>query len=214
MQAQADAQLVAAVRDQYPDLSKAPDSIRAAVEKAEAMSTNQIATALHKCTHQVRQTSNKLKELKESQVRHKEAWHVHLKEAITSWEGQVQAYTSQQTVYKDLMETARTEFQAARKEIQRLNQLAAGSTGRVLPSSVDLTEPEEIVIDETDSVALMENVQAVLKNCAKIFLNADKKEPRAVSVPSDDEQMGPPAGKRQRSADSVGFGVPGGVPTS
>ena len=94
-----------------------------------------------------------------------------------------------------------------------MNHLAAG-TGRVPPSTVDLTEPEEIVIDETDSVSLMENVQKVLSNCAQIFLAADKKEPRAVSVPSDDTDMVPPAGKRQRSADAGGFGGPGGLPPS
>ena len=114
------------------------------------------------------------------------------------------------------METARHELQTARKEIQRLNQLSAG-TGRAPLSTVDLTEPEEIVIDETDSVALMENVQKVLQNCATIFLASDKREPRAVSVPSDDEKMVPPAGKRQRSADSqpaAGCGTLAGMPLS
>ena len=206
----ADAQLVAAVRDEFPDLSKAPESIRAAVEraeKAESMSSQQIAAALHRCTNQLRQTSDKLRQLKESQMRHKESWHIHLKEAITSWEGQIKSFTAQQTSYKDLMEKARSDLQAARKEIQRLNHLAAG-TGRVPPSTVDLTEPEEIVIEDTDSAVLMEQVQKVLNSCAKIILAPEKQETerRAVSVDSEDEGMQPPAGKHQRSLDTSGLG--------
>ena len=215
----ADALLVAAVREEYPDLTKAPESIRMAVEKAEraeAMSSQQIAAALHRCTNQVRQTSDKLRQLKESQMRHKESWHVHLKEAINSWEGQIKSYTTQQNSYKDLMEKARSELQVARKEIQRLNHLAAGN-GKIPPSTVDLTEPDEIVIEDMDSAALMDQVQKVLNSCAKIILAPEKPEPerRAVSVDSRDEDMQPPAGKRQRSTDAGGFASSAtGVPVS
>ena len=149
-------------------------------------------------------------------MRHKESWHAHLKDAITSWEGQVKAYTAQQSSFKDLMEKARAELQTARKEIQRLNHLAAG-TGRIPPSTVDLTEPEEIVIEDTDSAVLMEQVQKVLNSCAKIILAPDKPEPerRAVSVDSRDEDMQPPAGKRQRSTDAGGFAsLASGAPAS
>ena len=97
------------------------------------------------------------------------------------------------------MEHTRAELQAARNEIQRLNHLAAG-TGKIMQiPTVDLTEPEEIVIDTTDSTALMEKLQTTLQKCSQIILETEKGE-RAVSVPSD-EEMQPPANKRQRSAD-------------
>ena len=196
---QVDASLVAAVRKEYPDLSKAPAEIREAMEKAETMSSQQIASALHRSTNRVRQSTDKLRALQESQRRHKESWHVHLKEAITSWESQVQAFTSQQNSFKDMMELTRAELQAARKEIQRLNHLAAG-TGKIMQiPTVDLTEPEEIVIDTADSTALMEKMPSTLQKCSQIILDPGKGE-RAVSVPSD-EDMYQPANKRQRSAD-------------
>ena len=96
------------------------------------------------------------------------------------------------------MEKTRTELQHARKEIQRSNHLVAG-TGKV-PTTVDLTEPEEIQIDDTDTVELMEKVQKVLHSCAKTILTPERPAVRAVSVPSEDENMEAPP-KRPRSVE-------------
>ena len=206
---QADALLVAAVRKEYPDLSKAPSDIREAMERAETMSSQQIAAALHRSTNRVRQSSDRLRDLRDSQIKHKEAWHVHLKDAITSWESQVQSYTSQQNAYKSMMEKTREDLHAARKEIQRLNHLAAGA-GKVLQvPSVDLTEPEEILIDTTDSQALMEKMQATLHRCSQVILDVEKDD-KVVSLESD-EEMHKPANKRPRSVEPPAGGNPGGA---
>lgn len=205
---QADALLVAAVRKEYPDLSKAPADIREAMERAETMSSQQIAAALHRATNRVRQSSDRLRDLRDSQIKHKEAWHVHLKDAITSWESQVQSYTSQRNAYKSMMEKTREDLQAARKEIQRLNHLAAGA-GKVLQvPTVDLTEPEEILIDMSDSQVLMEKMQETLRRCSQVILDTEKAD-KTVHLESD-EDMPLPTNKRPRSVEPGGNEPPGG----
>ena len=200
-------QLVVAVKKLYPDLSKTPAEIREALEKSEAMSTQQVAAALHRATNQVRQSNDKMRELRESQVRHKDSWQKHLKEAIACWEGQVQAYTDQQNSYKEMMAKHRANLQAARKDIQRLNHMAAGSSAAVPPVTVDLTEPDEVVIDDSDSLVLMEQLTTVLTKCTQMFTAAES----VPTIVSDDEAMGQPASKRPRSVEPEGGAGRGGA---
>eukprot|EP00435_Cladocopium_sp_Y103_P070949 s562_g36.t1 len=213
-----DAQLIFAVKEEYPDLSQAPANIRAAVEKAEKRNTNRIAADLHRTTQCVKKATERLRELKESQIRHKESWRAHLQEALTCWEGQVRSYTSQQASYKEMVLKTREEIQAARKDIQRLNNLVAGTSLPSTSNTVDLTEQEVINIDDSDNLALMHKMQATLQQCAQLFQDPPADAARAVSVPSEEEgdtEMGAPASKRPRSADpgpgalpKQGSGVP------
>lgn len=193
-------QLVVAVKKLYPDLSKTPAEIREALEKSEAMSTQQVAAALHRATNQVRQSNDKMRELRESQVRHKDSWQKHLKEAIACWEGQVQAYTDQQKAYKEMMAKHKANLQIARKDIQRLNHMAAGSSSAVPPVTVDLTEPDEIVIDDSESLVLMEQLTSVLNRCTQMFTASEN----GPTIVSDDEAMEQPASKRPRSVEPDG----------
>ena len=148
-------ELAAAVKENYPDLSKAPQNVRAALAKSEGLTTKQIAAELHKATNIVRQTTDKLRELKRPQANHQESWHVHLKETIASWEAQILAYTGQQSAYVEMMHSKRQELQKARTDIQRLNQMIASNSAPAMTETVDLTEPDEIVIDDTANQELM-----------------------------------------------------------
>eukprot|EP00435_Cladocopium_sp_Y103_P053766 s459_g17.t1 len=215
--------LVLAIKEEFPDMSKAPANIRAAVEKAEAQNTSRIAADLQRNSQKVKKASEKLRELRESQIRHKESWQRHLQEALACWEGQVQSYTTQQNNYKEMMEKTRAELHAARKDIQRLNHLVAGTAAAATTSTVDLTEPELIAIDDSDTTALMERMQSTLFKCSQLFLKPADPPNRAVSVHSDEEgfdaEMAAPASKRQRSTDAgKDAAVPprgsGGLPSS
>eukprot|EP00435_Cladocopium_sp_Y103_P054561 s421_g17.t2 len=205
-----DAELVKAVKGLYPDISKAPQDIRAAVEKAEKSNIKMIGADLQRASDRVKKATNKLQDLKASQSKHKDSWKKHLQEAISCWEGQVQSYVSQQNSYRELMHTARSELQTARQDVQRLNHLAAGPSAAVQPLRVDLTEPDEIAIDDTDSVALMDRLQTVLHRCAQMVLTPERPPIRRAvsvhSVPSEgppeanaEVEMTIPASKRPRS---------------
>eukprot|EP00435_Cladocopium_sp_Y103_P041652 s334_g11.t1 len=189
--------LVIAVKEEYPDLSKAPTNIRVAVEKAEATNPSRIASDLHRMAHKMKKATERMRELKEQQIRHKTSWQKHLNEALACWESQIKTYMAQQKSYSDLMEKSRQELQTARKDIQRLNHLAAG-TGTA-PAIVNLVEPEVITVDDTENLVLMERMQSTLHQCAQLFMHTDEEDTNnVVMVPSEDEA---PAAKRQRSAE-------------
>eukprot|EP00435_Cladocopium_sp_Y103_P031953 s3260_g8.t1 len=215
------AELVVAVKEVYPDLSKAPTNIRTAVEKAEKLNIKTIGADLQRASDRVTKTGNKLRDLKASQTRHQESWQKHLQEAISCWEGQIESYVNQQNAYKEMMLNARAELQAARKDIQRLNHLAAGPSAAVQPVTVDLTEPDEITIEDTENLVLMERLQSVLHKCTQIMtapLQTALPDRRAVSVhsvASEDAMADVPERKRQRSLEPGREpAVPGGGGTS
>eukprot|EP00435_Cladocopium_sp_Y103_P053419 s4_g17.t1 len=161
-------ELVVAVKGMYPDITKAPQNIQKAVEKAEKMNIKTIGAALQKASDRVKKANNKMQDLRASQAKHKESWQKHLQEAISCWEGQVQAYVSQQSSYRAMMQNARAELQAARQDVQRLNHLAAGPLAAVQPARIDLTEPD------ADNQNLMERLQGVLQQCTQLMLRPER----------------------------------------
>ena len=54
-----------------------------------------------------------------------------------------------------MMHSKRQELQKARTDIQRLNQMIASNSAPAMTETVDLTEPDEIVIDDTAKQELM-----------------------------------------------------------
>ncbi|CAL1172589.1 unnamed protein product [Cladocopium goreaui] len=83
-----DAELVLAVKEQYPDISKAPLRIQHAVAKAERTTPKQLQTGLHKTSHAVGGAAKELKNLKDAKIKHRERWLKHLHDSVQSWESQ------------------------------------------------------------------------------------------------------------------------------
>ena len=111
-----------------------------------------------------------------------------------------------------MMQQRRQELQQARADIQRLNQLVAGAPSLPQPPTVDLTEPEEIVIDDADNQALMQTMQEVLQRCSQVISSPLQGGPLIETIPSDDENvdMAEPVSKRPRSVEPSN-GLPGGA---
>ena len=206
---------VEAAKKSYPDMSTAPAHIRELVEKTEKQNTKNLAKALHRASTKVSQSSKKIAELKESQTRHQNAWVIHLKEALTSWEAQMKSYTDQQKTFKDMIAQVQSELQAARQEIHQLN-LRAGGT-EVTPTSL----PDTPVVDLTqegckaaECISMMAQVQEVLQRCAKAALIVEEKEE---SMEDAEEEAKDPPAKRPRSVEpsetvNMDFGG-GGMPS-
>lgn len=192
---------VEAAKKSYPDMSTAPDHIRELVEKTEKQNTKNLAKALHRASTKVSQSSKRISELKESQIRHRNAWVVHLKEALASWEAQVKSYSDQQQTFKDKIAQVQSELQAARQEIHQLNLRAGGTeaTPTPLPEApvVDLTQ-EGCKAVECNS--MMAQVQEVLQRCAKAALIMEEKE---VDIEDGEEEMKDPPAKRPRSVEPL-----------
>ena len=190
---------VEAAKKSYPDMSTAPDHIRELVEKTEKQNTKNLAKALHRASTKVSQSSKRISELKESQTRHRNAWVVHLKEALTSWEAQMKSYTDQQQTFKDTIAQVQAELQAARQEIHQLNLRAGGTEVPMtsLPETqvVDLTQENSKAIECN---SMMAQVQEVLQRCAKAALIIEDKDEDFDNAEA--ETKDPPA-KRPRSVE-------------
>eukprot|EP00435_Cladocopium_sp_Y103_P038013 s1460_g10.t1 len=124
-----DAELLIAVKEMYPDISKAPPRIQTAVAKAEKTTTKQLTTGLNKSSKSVGNASEELKSLREARARHRERWLQHLKDAVHTWEHQLKLYTEQQTNYAKLIKKAQQDLNAARQTLELLNKKAADSAG-------------------------------------------------------------------------------------
>ena len=203
----AGAELLGAVRKHYPDLADAPPDIKEAVQKAEALNSKQIATELTKSSKRVGEIAQQLAELKEMQQRHRAAWVKHLKEALQSWEKQIQAYVTQQKTYHELMTKAQSELEAARVETQRLNYRAGKATK--VEESIDLTSVEDVLGKDDEAAALVGQVQEILDRCAKMTKQEIKEDDdgEEAMISSEGEEAMPK--KRPRSLEPFG-GKPAG----
>lgn len=187
----ADAELILAVRAEYPDLSKAPMSIQNAVARAEKKTTpKQLATGLHKTSSAVSNASKELKTLRDAKAKHRERWLKHLHDSVQSWEKQLKLYTEQQANYNGLIQKARQDRGVARQTLEDLNKKADDDIEQ------DIV-PEDPNVGDAEAQALVLQVQNVLQACAKA---AGKEEAMEVS----DEEAPEPASKRQRSLEPFG----------
>ena len=206
--ASANAELLGALRKHYPDMATAPADIQEAVQKAETLeklNSKQIAKELNRASQKVGEAAQQLAELKDMQERHRDAWVAHLKEALVSWESQVQSYVEQQKTYRELMTKARAELEAARLQTQRLN-VKAGTTTNV-DTQIDLTNTDDPISKDEEASKLVGQVQELLEKSARV-IKMEPKEEDDLMVSSGDESA---PKKRPRSMEPFATGAGGGL---
>ena len=191
-----------AVKEQYPDITKAPARIQLAVAKAEKKTTpKQLTSGLHKTSSAVGNATKELQALKDAKAKHRERWLKHLHESVQCWEQQLKLYSEQQHNYNGLIKKARQDLATARQTLEDLNKKAAGHD----EADPETAELEDTKYADTEATALAAQVQQVLQACAKA---ATKEETMEIS---DTEETTAPASKRQRSLEPFG-GPPAGAP--
>eukprot|EP00435_Cladocopium_sp_Y103_P050856 s55_g15.t1 len=199
-----DAELLIAVKEMYPDISKAPPRIQTAVAKAEKTTAKQLTTGLNKSSKSVGHASKELKSLREARARHRERWLQHLKDAVNTWEHQLKLYTEQQTNYSKLIKKAQQDLSVARQTLEMLNKKAADSAGDDEVSR-DAADQDAQANADTEAQLLVDQVQAVLQSCARAAIKDE------IMEVSDGEDSAIAPAKRPRSMEPFGGGnVPGG----
>ena len=116
--------LIMAIKKAFPDASMIPSEIREALDKSEVVVTKD----LHRATSALGKAQKSVRELEEAKDRHRTQWLGHMKESLTSWQQQMQAYDEQQCNFTAAINKARTEMDQAHQSIQVLNARAAGKT--------------------------------------------------------------------------------------
>lgn len=192
-----DAELVMAVKEQYPDITKAPLRIQQAVAKAERTTPKQLQTGLHKTSHAVGGAAKELKNLKDAKIKHRERWLKHLHDSVQSWEQQLKLYAEQQNNYNPLIKKAKQELNTARQTLEDLNKKAAGHDDAD-QEAADLEEQTQV---DAEATTMVQQVQQLLQACAKA---ATKEEVMEVSDVED--SLATPATKRPRSMEPFAGG--------
>ena len=152
-----DAELIQAVKEEYPDLSKAPLRIQNAVAKAEKTTPKQLTSGLHKTSHAVGTATKELKNLRDAKVKHRERWIRHLQDSVKSWEQQLKLYNEQQTNYNNLIKKAKQDLDSARQTLEVLNKKAAGPEDQ--DSEVNQEEQSRL---DSEATIMVQQVQEVL----------------------------------------------------
>eukprot|EP00435_Cladocopium_sp_Y103_P073660 s386_g44.t1 len=196
------AELVLSIREMYPDITKAPARMQAAVARSEKTSAKQLTSGLNKSSKSVGNAAKELKALREARARHRERWLQHLKDAVTTWEQQLKLYQEQQSNYSKLIRKAQQELQAARQTLEMLNKKAADTAGdeESHRSAADQDAQENA---DTEAELLVNQVQAVLQSCARVAIKDE------VMEVSDSEETSAAPAKRPRSLEP--FGGAGGT---
>eukprot|EP00435_Cladocopium_sp_Y103_P043088 s104_g12.t1 len=191
------AELVLSIPEMYPDLTKAPARLQAAVARAEKTSANRLTSGLNKSSKSVGHASKELKSLREARARHRERWLIHLKDAVNTWEHQLKLYTEQQSNYSKLIRKAQQELNAARQTLEMLNKKAADSAGDE-ETRKDAADQDAQANADTEAQLLVEQVQTVLQSCAKAAIKDEVME-----VSDGEEALAAPT-KRPRSLEPFG----------
>ena len=188
----ADLELILAVKEQYPDITKAPSRIQSAVAKADKTTAKQLTSGL---SYVVGNATKELHALREAKSKHRERWLKHLSDSVKCWEQQLKLYTDQQANYNGLIKKATQELNTARQTLEVLNKKAAG------PEEVDLeaTDPEDQKTVDAEAQAMAQQIQTVLQACAKAAMKEEVME----VLDSEDLPAGGPS-KRPRSLEPFG----------
>ena len=198
--------LLLAIRKEYPDISKAPQHVREAVEKEEAANSQRIGADLQKTSSQINKASKQLNQLREARRRHREQWLRHLKDSIAAWESQMKAFQEQQKQYIEQTNKAKAELSAARRNLQALNKLAGLQTSVKAENMPEAQEMEEgLGESEATEAALTKQVQDCLKQAASIINPTDVHD---IMDSEEEESNGAPKSKRQRSLEPFGHQAP------
>lgn len=198
------AELLTAVRKQYPDISQAPEDIQKAVEKSDKATTKVLTTDLNKASKQVGKAARQLATLKDARAAHRQNWLKHLRDSVVSWQKQLQLFKDQQKDYSHQMERAQQELTTARRHLQNLNKQAA-AIGAPISSETGEANAENIDMDnstfEAQAQALVLQVQESLQQSIAAASAGELQEV------SSDEEMDR-KNKRQRSMEPFGGTMP------
>ena len=202
--AQAGAELLAAVRKSYPDLAKAPDDIKNAVDKADKATSKALSKDLNRASNQVGKAARHLASVKDARTAHRQNWLKHLRDSVNSWQKQLQLFKDQQKEYGDQLLHAQQELTAARRQLQQLNKQAAevgaptsteaGDTGR------ETADGDNGAAFEAEANALVQQVQESLQQ--SIAAAAEASETMEINSDDDADRRS----KRPRSMEP--FGTP------
>lgn len=195
------AELLTAVRKNYPDITQAPEDIQRAVEKAEKFTSKALTTDLNKASKQVGKAARQLSQVKDARTSHRQNWLKHLKDSVVSWQKQLQLFKDQQKKYGDQLNRAQQELNTARRHLQQLNKQAAAvgaplstETGDAIPESAEWDTNSSF---EMEAQALVQQVQ----ECLQQSIAAASKTDEAMEVLSDEEDR---RTKRPRSMEPFG----------
>eukprot|EP00435_Cladocopium_sp_Y103_P038877 s1387_g10.t1 len=164
-QAEDNNDLVIAVKRIYPDISKAPADIQAAVERAEKANLKLLSTDLNKTSQAIGKLNKELQGLREAKSKHRDRWIKHLADAAQSWEQQLKMYTEQQANHANQIKKAKQALNTARRNLSVLNKQAADTSVRgALETEVE--ESEDPTAMDAEAQALVNKVTSVLQACA------------------------------------------------
>ena len=194
------AELLTAVRKQYPDISQAPEDIQKAVEKSDKATTKVLTTDLNKASKQVGKAARQLATVKDARTAHRQNWLKHLRDPVVSWQKQLQLFKDQQKDYSSQLEKAHQELTTARRHLQNLNKQAA-AIGAPISSETGEANMENADMDnstfEAEAQALVQQVQESLQQSIAAAAAVELQE-----VTSDEEMDR--KNKRPRSMEPFG----------
>ena len=169
---------LAALRAACPDASTAPaetkdlmDKLDKEIEKLEKEGSKLVTKNIHAATKALGKSQKLLTETLEAQSNHKKQWAQHIKEAITTWQGQLKDYHSQQLAFQEVATKAKSDILTARTAIQSLSSGATQATLATIPPITPVTaEQEESPTDpDPEEVKLQEQLQQVLQSCVTVM---------------------------------------------
>eukprot|EP00435_Cladocopium_sp_Y103_P029079 s1573_g7.t1 len=202
---QPNADLVLAVRKQYPDLTQAPEDIQRAMEKAEKTNPKVLATELNKASNQVGKAAKQMAAVREARNAHRQNWLKHLRDSATSWTKQVQQFKDQQNQYGEQLNRAQQDLNTARRNLQHLNKQAAAIGAPTSQEAGDVpaetAENDANAAFEAEAQALAEQVQESLQAAVQ-----------AANIPMEvlsDEEEEDRTKKRPRSLEPFANTAPG-----
>ena len=194
---EAQLEFAAAVREQYPDLSKAPQRVRDQVEKIESATTVDLSAQLVAANTKQDAAKDKILQLQKSKDAHKKKWLGHLESSIKSWKNQVENFHSQQKRYDLLINAEKEEFQKTNSTIQKLNTRVVGAS-QVLPTLPDSSDVEDFEAQETQ---MRDSMMQILTKCAQGTDPIDVDAEESNGAPEDPNLPNP---KRPRAMEPFG----------
>lgn len=194
------AELLTAVKKQFPDLSQAPEDIQKAVEKSDKATTKVLTSDLNKASKQVGKAARQLATVRDARTAHRQNWLKHLRDSVVSWQKQLQLFKDQQKEYSSQLDKALQELTSARRHLQNLNRQAAAIGAPTSSEAGEANvEPNELdsATFEAEAQALVLQVQESLQQSIAAAATAEAQE-----ITSDEEMDR--KNKRQRSMEPFG----------
>lgn len=151
-------ELIAAVKQAWPDATKAPPGI--------VLTSKQLTADLHKAAAAIGKARRNLQELQNTSIRHRRMWTKHLQEALSSWQQQIQSYNAQQADFASKLTKAKADLQVANGWLQELNVKAKDLD--VTPLEQDVEVGEIAVPSELQPQHVQEELAKRLEDCMRL----------------------------------------------